>query len=94
MALVGIACFLQLLSPGLLLLALPIAFLLGMQLLVVKGQLMNLSLLMLSMQQACRWRFPVLFRTCLGLPYINGASALGLRCWGFDARCRLANLTV
>lgn len=41
-ALVGLTCFLQLLSPGWLLLALPVTFLLGMQLLVVKGELLIL----------------------------------------------------
>ena len=38
MALVGVACTFQLLTPGLLLAALPVVFVVGLQLIVVSGQ--------------------------------------------------------
>lgn len=42
-ALVAIACTFQLLSPGLLLAALPIVFVVGLQLMVVSGQLPGIT---------------------------------------------------
>ena len=51
-ALVGLVCSLQLLSPWLLLVALPVVFVLGLQLLVVSGQCLGLFLLRHS--QRCR----------------------------------------